>query len=284
MKIARVSVAGTIEFAARCADQQPWTPLSALGIAASTTAEVIANTAEIRARLRSVPAVPVRTGAELHCPIVSPPKILAIGLNYLDHIKETGAVRPERPILFAKYPSSLNGPTGAVLLDPALTEQLDYEAELAVVIGRDGRRLTPANALEYVYGYAVANDVSARDWQRIDTQFSRSKSYDSFCPIGPWITTTDEVPDPQALEIRSFVNGERRQDSNTRQMLFSVVDLLVFLSATMTLSAGDVILTGTPPGVGLGFKPPVFLTEGDVVACEIEGLGRIENPIVADRT
>jgi 2-keto-4-pentenoate hydratase/2-oxohepta-3-ene-1,7-dioic acid hydratase in catechol pathway len=275
-------VAGTVEFAARCEDQQEWTPLSALGILASTTAEVIARTAEVRARLRSAPAAPVGTGSELHCPIVSPPKILAIGLNYLDHIKETGATQPERPIVFAKYPSSLNGPTGTVLLDPTLTEQLDYEAELAVVIGRDARRLTPVNALDHVYGYAVANDVSARDWQRVDSQFSRSKSYDSFCPIGPWISTADEVPDPQALGIRSFVNGQPRQDSNTGQMLFSVVDLLVFLSSTMTLNPGDVILTGTPPGVGLGFKPPLFLTAGDVVACEIEGLGRIENGIVAD--
>src|SRR5690606_18331117 len=155
-------------------------------------------------------------------------------------------------------------------------------AELAVVIGRPARRLTRENAMDAVFGYAVANDVSARDLQRSDAQFSRSKSFDTFCPIGPWITTADEVPTPENLSIRSTVNGEIRQNSNTDQMLFGIVDLLVFLSSTMTLWPGDVILTGTPPGVGLGFQPPRFLKVGDVVECTIEGLGSISNPVVVD--
>jgi 2-keto-4-pentenoate hydratase/2-oxohepta-3-ene-1,7-dioic acid hydratase in catechol pathway len=159
---------------------------------------------------------------------------------------------------------------------------LDYEAELAVIIGRESRRLTEASALDAIFGYAVANDVSSRDLQKIDSQFSRSKSFDTFCPIGPWITTADEVPDPQDLLISSSVNGEVRQNSTTAQMLFTVRDLLVYLSATMTLYPGDVILTGTPPGVGLGFKPPIYLQPGDTVECSIVGLGGISNTVVLD--
>jgi 2-keto-4-pentenoate hydratase/2-oxohepta-3-ene-1,7-dioic acid hydratase in catechol pathway len=218
----------------------------------------------------------------LECPVVAPSKILAIGLNYLDHIKETGSTQPERPIVFAKYPNSLAGPTDDTIVDPDLTSQLDYEAELAVIIGRESRRLTEESALDAIFGYAVANDVSSRDLQKIDSQFSRSKSFDTFCPIGPWITTADEVPDPQDLLISSRVNGEVRQNSTTAQMLFTVRDLLVYLSATMTLYPGDVILTGTPPGVGLGFKPPVFLQPGDTVECSIVGLGGISNTVVLD--
>lgn len=283
MHISRLSVAGVTEFGARLTAEDAWVPLSNLGMEARTTADVIAQTAAVRARLIARTGDHGRIEAPgLHCPIVAPSKILAIGLNYLDHIKETGATQPERPILFAKYANALAGPTDPTILDPSLTAELDYEAELAVIIGRESRRLEYDDALDSVYGYAVANDVSARDWQRVDSQFSRSKSYDSFCPIGPWITTADEVEDPQNLAISSKVNGEVRQNSTTAQMLFSVRDLLVYLSSTMTLYPGDVILTGTPPGVGLGFKPPIFLTPGDVVECEIAGLGRIRNAVELD--
>lgn len=283
MHISRLNVSGVTEFAARMAAEDAWVPLANLGVEARTTADVIAQSAVIRSRLVRKTATSFESDESgLQCPIVAPSKILAIGLNYLDHIKETGATQPERPILFAKYANALAGPTDPTVLDPNLTAELDYEAELAVIIGRESRRLTPDNALASVYGYAVANDVSARDWQRADSQFSRSKSYDSFCPIGPWITTADEVADPQDLAISSKVNGEIRQNSSTAQMLFSVQDLLVYLSSTMTLYPGDVILTGTPPGVGLGFKPPIFLTLGDVVECEIVGLGRIKNTVELD--
>lgn len=217
----------------------------------------------------------------LLCPVVRPSKILAIGLNYLDHAKETGADAPPRPIVFAKYPNSLNDPFGDVEIGADVTEQADYESELAVVIGRRARRVGREDAHKYIFGYAVANDVSSRDWQRADSQFSRSKSADTFCPIGPWITTADEVADPQALRIASRVNGELRQDSTTEHMIFDVRHLIAFLSATITLEPGDVVLTGTPPGVGLGFKPPKFLQPGDIVECEVEGLGTIRNRFVA---
>ena len=215
----------------------------------------------------------------LLCPIVRPGKIMAIGLNYDDHIRETGAQRPAQPIVFAKYTSSLNGPRDPIVVDPRLTGEPDYEAELAVVIGTPARWVTRENAAGHILGYTVANDVSARDHQRADGQFSRSKSMDTFCPIGPWIITRNEVPDPQGLRIRSFVNGAPRQDSSTAKMIFGVYELIEYLSRTMTLEAGDVILTGTPHGVGQGMKPPVFLADGDVVRCEIEGIGALENPV-----
>lgn len=283
MQISRLRQCGVIQFAARLSSKDAWVAVPNLGVEARTTADVIEQSATIRARLAQGGATALVDGQPaLECPVVAPSKILAIGLNYLDHIKETGATQPERPIVFAKYANALAGPTDPTILDPRLTSKLDYEAELAVIIGRPARRLTDGNALDCVFGYAVANDVSARDWQRADSQFSRSKSYDTFCPIGPWITSADEVADPQDLRITSRVNGEVRQDSTTAQMLFSVRELLVYLSSTMTLYPGDVILTGTPPGVGLGFRPPVFLAPGDTVECEIAGLGGISNTVELD--
>jgi 2-keto-4-pentenoate hydratase/2-oxohepta-3-ene-1,7-dioic acid hydratase in catechol pathway len=280
MQLGMVHVGGVPDFAVR-EDDGCWVPLASLGLYAPDTATAIATSTEVRAALTAGHGHALTAPVRLGCPVVRPGKILAIGLNYLDHIRETGAEKPDRPVVFAKYPSSLNGPFDPVVLDPDCTDQLDYEAELAVVIGRRTRRTPVEQALDGVFGYAVANDVSARDWQVRDGQFSRSKSMDTFCPIGPWITTADEVPDPQALGIRSDVNGERRQDSSTSQMLYGVAELLAFLSTTMTLEPGDVVLTGTPPGVGFGRKPPVFLQAGDVVACEIEGLGRIQNWVVS---
>ena len=213
-------------------------------------------------------------------PIVRPGKIIAIGLNYMDHIRETGATAPERPVVFAKFSSSIIGPSDEVIIDPDLTSQGDYEAELAVVIGRPARRVSETDALQHVFGYLVANDVSARDWQKRDGQLSRSKSMDTFCPLGPWITTSDAIAEPNSLAIRSWVNGEPRQDSSTAEMIFSVRQLISFCSQTMTLEPGDVILTGTPHGVGFSRKPPTFLAEGDVIRCEVEGLGYIENVVV----
>lgn len=218
--------------------------------------------------------------ATLRAPAVRPGKMLAIGLNYADHIRETGATRPERPVVFAKYTSSITGPYDPVEIGPEITEQADYESELAVVIGRAARRVSAIDALDHVFGYTVANDVSARDWQRSDAQFSRSKSADTFCPMGPYIVTADEVPNPSGLRVTSTVNGEARQDSTTAELLFDIPTLIEYLSATITLHAGDIILTGTPSGVGLGFTPPKFLRPGDVVECAVEGIGVIRNTFV----
>ena len=223
----------------------------------------------------------VDDGAELLCPIVAPTKVIAIGLNYLDHIRETNAVRPKQPVVFAKFPNALAGPRDPVIVDSELTKEADYEIELAVVIGRACRSVSPVDALDYVFGYAIGNDLSPRDLQRTDAQLSWAKSVDGFCPIGPWITTADEVADPQALAVQSWVNGEPRQSSSTSEMLFPVAELLAHLSRTMTLMPGDVILTGTPHGVGFTMSPPQFLKDGDVVRGEIAGLGYIENAISA---
>ncbi|MEX2374419.1 MAG: fumarylacetoacetate hydrolase family protein [Dehalococcoidia bacterium] len=255
-----------------------WVLLPQLGISAATTDAVIKQRDAIDRVLADAPAS--RDKVQLLCPIVRPSKVLAIGLNYMDHIRETKSPVPERPVLFAKFPNALNDPYGAVVMDPALTEQGDYEAELAVVIGSQARNVAPEDALDHVFGYAVANDVSARDWQFRDPQYTRSKSFDTFCPIGPWITTADEVGDPQALGIRSWVNGEVRQDSSTKEMVFSVAELIEFLARGMTLYPGDVILTGTPHGVGFAMDPSRFLAPGDTVRCEIDGLGDIDNPVV----
>ena len=219
--------------------------------------------------------------ASLVCPIVSPTKVIAIGLNYLDHIRETGVARPSQPVVFAKFPNALSGPRDDVLVSKELTHEADYEIELAVVIGRPCRSVAAPEALRYVFGYAIANDVSPRDLQRTDPQLSWAKSVDGFCPIGPWITTADEVGDPQALAIKSWVNGEMRQSSTSAEMLFSVGELIEHLSRTMTLLPGDVILTGTPHGVGFTMTPPRFLADGDIVRGEIDRLGSIENRISA---
>jgi 2-keto-4-pentenoate hydratase/2-oxohepta-3-ene-1,7-dioic acid hydratase in catechol pathway len=205
---------------------------------------------------------------ELLAPVAIPRAIFGIGLNYADHVAETGGERPERPIVFMKLPSSAAAPNAAVRCPPVV-RRLDYEGELAVVMGAAGA----------VAGYAVADDVSARDLQGREPQWTRAKGADGFCPYGPWITTADEVPDPHALRLRTWVNGELRQDSNTSNLIFGVPELIEFISETCTLEPGDVILTGTPSGVGLGCQPPQFLASGDVVRIEIERLGVIEHAI-----
>jgi 2-keto-4-pentenoate hydratase/2-oxohepta-3-ene-1,7-dioic acid hydratase in catechol pathway len=215
----------------------------------------------------------------LMCPVVSPTKVIAIGLNYLDHIRETGLPKPSQPVVFAKFPNALSGPRDVIDVPASLTSEADYEIELAVVIGQPCRSVTAANALGYVFGYAVANDISPRDLQRRDPQLSWAKSVDGFCPLGPWITTADEVRDPQSLAITASVNGELRQSSSTGEMVFSIAELIEHLSQTMTLMPGDVILTGTPHGVGFSMKPPKFLSDGDLVRGEIQQLGFIENQI-----
>ena len=219
--------------------------------------------------------------ARLHAPIARPAKIICIGLNYEDHAAETGQEIPEKPIIFAKYPNTIIGP-GETIRIPPITEQVDYEAELAVVIGRTAKNVPEEEALEYVFGYTNGNDVSSRDLQFSEGgQWTRSKSLDTFAPIGPYIATRDEVPDPQNLSIRCILNGEVVQDGTTSDMVFSVAELISFLSKGMTLAPGDIILTGTPAGVGFVRDPQLFMKPGDEVTVEIEGLSTLTNPVEA---
>ncbi|MCS7145394.1 MAG: fumarylacetoacetate hydrolase family protein [Nitrososphaerota archaeon] len=217
---------------------------------------------------------------KLLAPTDNKPKVLCIGLNYRDHAEESKAAVPDEPIIFLKPHTALTGPYDPVEY-PSIVTQLDYEAELAVVIGRRCRGVKPEEALEYVCGYAAFNDISARNIQFKDRQWTRGKSFDTFAPLGPWIVTRDEIPNPHNLRIASRVNGETRQDSNTRNMIFGVDYLVSFISMVMTLEPGDVIATGTPAGVGIFAKPePRLLKIGDVVEVEVEGVGVIRNTVV----
>ena len=236
---------------------------------------------DARDALSGVPAeagdpVPLE-GLRLAPPLV-PGKLLGIGLNFRDHAAETGAELPREPLVFSKLITSVTGPRDDVVR-PAYTSELDYEGELAVVIGRRARDVAEAGALAHVFGYAVMNDVSARDRQREEPQWTRAKGGDGFGPFGPWVTTADEVPDPQDLTVRTWVNGDLRQDASTAEMVFSVSALVAWCSASFTLEPGDVITTGTPAGVGVARTPQAFLVPGDVVRVEIDGLGALENTV-----
>jgi 2-keto-4-pentenoate hydratase/2-oxohepta-3-ene-1,7-dioic acid hydratase in catechol pathway len=211
-------------------------------------------------------------------PIERPGKIVCVGLNYRDHAEEQGAELPERPLLFAKFPTALIGP-GEPIVIPALVTEPDYEAELAVLIGQTVKGASKENALEAVRGYLCANDVTARDLQYGDRQWTRGKSIDTFCPIGPQLVPAAEVPDPHALRIRATVSGEVLQDSTTANLIFGVDELIAFASQAITLQPGDLILTGTPAGVGYFREPKRLLQDGDVVTVEIEGLGELTNPV-----
>jgi 2-keto-4-pentenoate hydratase/2-oxohepta-3-ene-1,7-dioic acid hydratase in catechol pathway len=217
----------------------------------------------------------------LEAPILRPPKILAIGLNYADHVAESGRETPEFPVVFNKQSTSVTGPYDPVHL-PRASHVLDYEGELGIVIGRYARHVPRERAAEVIAGYVVVNDVSVRDWQLRTPTMTMGKSFDTHCPFGPWITTADEVDDPQSLGLRTWVNGELRQDSSTKELIFGCFELVEHLSTAFTLEPGDVIPTGTPSGVGIAMKPPRLLVAGDVVRIEIEGLGQIENPVIAE--
>lgn len=218
---------------------------------------------------------------QLLAPIV-PTDILCIGLNYRKHAKESGSELPVHPLLFIKASNTLNNPGDPIRI-PRLSNQIDYEGELVIVMARDAKNVSKARALDYVLGYTIANDVSARDWQRDKAlgggQFARGKSFDGFCPLGPAIVTKDEIPNPNALQLRTLLNGQVMQDCSTSDMIFDVPTLIESLSGTMTIRAGAIILTGTPHGVGFARKPPVFMKDGDKVVVEIEKIGTLENPI-----
>ena len=230
---------------------------------------------EIRERIAGEPAHHGLDDVRLLAPL-RPGKYLAIGMNYAKHVAEMGhAERPQYQYWFNKQTTCINGPFDPI--EPGVTEMLDYEVELGVVIGRAEKGVRAAEALGHVFGYCVANDVSARDWQRHSPTFTMGKSFDTHGPIGPWIVTADEIPDPQNLALRCFVNGELRQQSNTADMSFTVAEQIKYLSTAFTLEPGDLLATGTPEGVGAAMNPPQFLKSGDVVRCEVDGIGAIEN-------
>jgi 2-keto-4-pentenoate hydratase/2-oxohepta-3-ene-1,7-dioic acid hydratase in catechol pathway len=216
---------------------------------------------------------------------IEPKTIYGIGLNYRKHAEETGAKIPEQPIVFLKSPTATQDPEGPIVLPRHLrSDQVDFEAELGVVIGYSCKNVSRAEAMNYVLGYTIANDVSARDWQKQwgGSQWCRGKTFDTFCPIGPALVTPEDLKNPNDLAIRTRVNGELMQQSNTRDMIFHIAQLIEFLSGSTTIEPGTLILTGTPEGVGMGRKPPVYLKAGDVVECEIEGIGILRNPVIEE--
>jgi len=219
----------------------------------------------------------------LLAPISNPAKVVAIGLNYMDHVIEAGFEVPEFATMFCKYSSSIVGSGDDVRWSQELTQQVDYEAELALVIGKTARKVAAADAYDYIAGYLNCNDVTARDLQfRPGDQWLRGKCLDSFCPLGPWLVSADEIPDPHALAIQCRVNGQVLQDSNTSQIIHRIPQLIEYLSEAFTLQPGDVIITGTPHGVGAFRKPPLWLTDGDIVEVEVEGLGVLRNHCVIE--
>ena len=218
----------------------------------------------------------------LLAPVARPGKVMAIGLNYADHIRETGQKMPPNQIWFTKAVTSINGPFDPIEL-PIASKQVDYEAELVVIIGKRCKHVPKESAADVVFGYCAGNDVSVRDWQMQTTQWVLGKSFDTHAPIGPWIVTADEIGDPHTMGIRCFVNGNRRQNSNTENLVFNVYDQIAHLSRAMTLEPGDIIFTGTPGGVGLAMQPPTWLKAGDKVRVEIDRIGAIEAEMRPER-
>lgn len=217
---------------------------------------------------------------KLCAPLFYPSKIVAVGLNYIDHCKEANLPVPSEPVLFTKWPNSITGPYDDLSWPESVTREVDYEVELGVVIGRRGRNIKEKDALDYVCGYTVVNDVSARDLQFANAkQWDRGKSLDTFCPWGPWIVTRDEIKDPHNLTVRTVLNGKEMQISNTKNLIFNIKQIIAYASQGTTLMPGDLIPTGTPFGVGFSRTPPVFLKHGDVCECEVEGIGRIINKV-----
>lgn len=260
--------------------------LSLLGVPAPRTMEELLGLGDVGLeyardaahRLGGEQAASVSIDAvRLLAPVRRPGKIVAVGLNYMDHCREQKVQPPKSPILFSKFPNSITDPGGVISWDARLTRKVDFEAELGVVIGRRARGVSAERALEYVAGYTALNDISARDLQFSDGQWVRGKSLDGFCPVGPVLVTRDEIPDPQHLRIRCRVNGTVYQDSNTSEMIFPVPRLIEFIAEGITLEPGDVIATGTPHGVGVFRTPPVYLADGDEVCVDIERIGELRN-------
>ncbi|MDG2535171.1 fumarylacetoacetate hydrolase family protein [Sphingomonas sp. HITSZ_GF] len=261
-------------------------PLDSLADRYPTMLAVIADGAEALeaiATLRDSGAAGLSLGdVSLLAPIERPGKYLAIGMNYRKHIEEAkrlGVATPTNQFWFNKQTSCIVGPYADT--DPGVSKALDYEVELGVVIGKPAKHVTADQSRDHIFGYVVCNDVSARDWQQHSPTFTMGKSFDTHGPIGPWIVTADEVADPHTLGLRSYVNGELRQDGNTEQLVYNIWDQIAYLSTAFTLDPGDLIATGTPDGVGVARQPPLFLQPGDVVRCEVEQIGAIENRVIA---
>jgi 2-keto-4-pentenoate hydratase/2-oxohepta-3-ene-1,7-dioic acid hydratase in catechol pathway len=287
MKLATIMVAGEAQLAVIAGDRAIPTPALGPLVPATFTSLLSAGHPGLEALRTTVAAVGADSGVwlddvEFAPPLPAPGKIVAIGLNYRAHATETGSVPPSSPLMFAKFPSSMIGHRAPIRWDPGLTGQVDYEAELGVVIGRRARRVSAEDGLSFVFGYTCINDVSARDLQAADGQWVRAKSLDTFCPIGPVVVTAEEIPDPQALDIAYSVNGEQVQQASTRDMLFNVAEVIAACSEAFTLEPGDIIATGTPAGIGVARVPQRFLGAGDEVAIEIERVGRLVNTCMPD--
>jgi 2-keto-4-pentenoate hydratase/2-oxohepta-3-ene-1,7-dioic acid hydratase in catechol pathway len=249
-----------------------------------TLRELLASASGLdAARALAESAMPIAGKVRVLPPIPDSEKIICIGLNYADHAAETGARVGDEPVVFCKFPTAIRGPGDPIEL-PDASSEVDYEAELVVVIGRGGRHIPREAAMQHVAGYTCGHDVSARDWQKHKPggQWLLGKSFDSFAPIGPHLVTADEVPDPHNLPIRLRLNGQVMQNSTTAQLIFRIDQLVSYLSQVCTLKPGDLIFTGTPPGVGAARKPPIFLKPGDVAEVEIDGIGTLTNPVVSD--
>ena len=231
-------------------------------------------------RIEKIENTGQKMDVRIGCPLNRPSKIICLGLNYDDHKEESGFEKPQKPLLFCKTQNALTGPFDPIIL-PQSCNQIDWEVELAVVIGREGKRISSADALNYVAGFSVKNDVSGRDAQFADSQWFRGKSFDTFAPLGPALVTVDEIEDPQNLKLTTRVDGEIMQKGNTADMIFDVASIISFISEDITLVPGDIISTGTPSGVGIFRDPPVLLNAGDTVECSVEKIGTIRNAVEA---
>lgn len=279
MKLVSFSLAdGRIRPGALLEDMKRVVDLSASGYA-DTLAVITAGITEPE-RGKTFPSHPL-TEVHLHAPLRNPPRIFAIGLNYRDHAIESGMEIPTTPVVFFKLPTAIVGPGDPIVL-PVNSTQPDYEAEFAFVIGSGGFRISANEAMKHVYGYTIVNDVSARDVQFASTQWSLSKCFPTFCPLGPAIVTANEIPDPHVLQIGLSIDGEQLQNSNTSKLVFKIPELIEYLSSITPLLSGDIVSTGTPPGVGLGRTPKRWLKPGETVTVTVEGLGSLTNPVVAE--